>query len=190
MKNQSNIMLIPTNIADVFIVEPKVIDDEFGWCMESFNAEEFGIALGRGISFVQENQAFSNQWTLRGIHYQKEQPQGKLVSVVQGLIFDVVVDTREKSETYGQWFGAELSELNHKQIWLPPGLAHGFLVLSSTAEVLYKVTDYYHPQSEVCLAWNDSEVAIQWPLPDGVHPILSAKDRRGLSLKQLSEHTQ
>jgi dTDP-4-dehydrorhamnose 3,5-epimerase len=190
MKSQFKFTLIPTAIADVFIIEPKIIDDEFGWHMESFDAQELKVALGCDVSFVQENQSLSNQWTLHGMHYQKDRPQGKLVSVIQGLIFDVVVDVREKSATYGKWFGLELSAENHKQIWAPPGLAHGFLTLSSTAEILYKTTDYYHPQSEICLAWDDLDVAISWPLPNGIHPILSAKDRQGQSLKRLVGNTK
>ena len=177
----------PTQIADVLVIEPKVLGDESNWFMESFNAGDLAVAIGSDVKFVQDNQSFSRQWTLRGLHYQMEHPQGKLVYVVQGSIFDVVVDMRKNSTTYGQWIGFELSAENHKKIWIPSGLAHGCLVLSSTAELIYKTTDYYHQPSEVCLAWDDVEVGINWPIPDGIEPIMSAKDRRGLSLKQLAD---
>jgi len=175
-----------TQIADVLVIEPKVLGEESGWFMEVFNAQELSTALGSNVKFVQDNQSFSKQWTLRGMHYQTEHPQGKLVLAVQGSVFDVVVDVRKNSATYGQWVGVELSAENHKQMWIPPGLAHGFLVLSSSAEILYKTTAYYHPQSEVCLAWDDLRVGINWPLPDGIKPIMSAKDERGLLLNQLA----
>jgi len=133
------------------------------------------------VEFVQDNHSFSRQWTLRGLHYQMEKTQGKLVRVVSGSVFDVVVDLRKNSATFGQWAGVELSAQNHKQLWVPPGFAHGFLVLSETAEFLYKTTDYYHPQSEVCLAWDDPTVGIVWPLKAGQSPNLNAKDLAGLS---------
>ena len=174
-----------TQIEVVLVIEPKVLGDESSWFMELFNAQDLSAAIGSDIKFVQDNQSFSKQWTLRGMHFQTEHPQGKLVRVLQGTVFDVVVDVRKNSATYGKWDGYELSAENHKQLYIPPGLAHGFLVLSPTAEILYKTTDYYHPQSEVCLAWNDSEVGISWPLPNGVQPILSAKDLQGMSLMQL-----
>lgn len=179
----------PTQIADVLIIEPKVLGDKSSWFMESFNAGDLAAVIGSAVKFVQDNQSFSKQWTLRGMHFQTEHPQGKLVRVVQGTVFDVVVDIRKNSATYGQWVGVDLSAENHKQMWVPPGLAHGFLVLSHTADILYKTTDYYHSQSEVCLAWNDSEVGISWPLPDSVAPILSAKDGSGLSLNELVGNT-
>jgi dTDP-4-dehydrorhamnose 3,5-epimerase len=175
------LLVTPTQIHDVLIIESKVFGDERGWFTESFNAQDFSIATGLDIQFVQDNHSFSRQWTLRGLHYQLEQTQGKLVRVVSGSAFDVVVDIRKDSSTYGQWVGVELSANNHKQMWVPPGLAHGFLVLSETAEFLYKATDYYHPQSEACLSWNDLRVGIKWPLPPGVTPNMNAKDSAGLS---------
>lgn len=179
--NPSNLQLTPTEIHDVFVIEPKVYGDERGWFTESFNAIEFSKAIGLDINFVQDNHSLSRQWALRGLHYQLEQPQGKLVRVVAGIVFDVVVDIRKDSLSYGKWVGVELSAQNHKQLWIPPGLAHGFLTLSETAEFLYKTTDYYHPQSEVCLAWNDPTIGIEWPLPVGILPKMNAKDAAGLS---------
>jgi dTDP-4-dehydrorhamnose 3,5-epimerase len=177
----SKLLVTPTNIHDLLIIEPKVFGDHRGWFTESFNAQDFSIATGLDIQFVQDNHSFSRQWTLRGLHYQLEQAQGKLVRVISGSVFDVVVDIRKDSSSYGQSVGVELSAKNHKQMWVPPRLAHGFLVLSETAEVLYKTTDYYHPQSEVCLSWNDLTVGIEWPLPPGVTPNMNAKDSAGLS---------
>jgi len=171
----------PTTIHDVFILEPKVFGDERGWFTESFNAKDFSDAIGLNVEFVQDNHSFSRQWTLRGLHYQMEQTQGKLVRVVAGSVFDVVVDIRKDSPTYGKWAGVELSAENHRQMWIPEKLAHGFLVLSENAEFLYKTTDYYHPQSEACLAWNDASIDIKWPLPVGVQPNMNAKDAAGLS---------
>jgi dTDP-4-dehydrorhamnose 3,5-epimerase len=177
MNSSVKFTVTPTQIADALVIEPRVLGDESGWFMESFNSRGLASAIGSDVKFVQDNQSFSKQWTLRGMHFQTEHPQGKLVSVIQGgVIFDVVVDVRKNSATYGQWIGVELSAENHQQMWIPPGLAHDFLVTSPAAEILYKTTDYYHPQSEVCLAWDDSEVNIHRPLPDGVLPILSAKD--------------
>jgi dTDP-4-dehydrorhamnose 3,5-epimerase len=176
----SKLQVTPTAINDVLIIEPKVFGDERGWFAESFNAQDFSAATGLNVGFVQDNHSFSNQWTLRGLHYQLEQAQGKLVRVVAGSVFDVAVDIRKDSPTYGKWAGIELSAHNHKQMWIPAGLAHGFLVLSETAEFLYKTTDYYHPQSEVCLAWNDPAVGIEWPLSLGTMPNMNAKDSAGL----------
>ena len=177
----AKLQVTPTDIHDVLVIEPKVLGDERGWFTESFNAQDFSQATGLVIDFVQDNHSFSKQWTLRGLHYQLQQAQGKLVRVVAGSVFDVVVDIRKASPTYGRWVSLELSAQNHRQLWIPAGLAHGFLVLSETAEFLYKTTDYYHPQSEVCLAWNDPTVAIEWPLPKGVLPNVNAKDAVGLS---------
>jgi len=177
----SKILVTPTTIHDVLLIEPKVFGDERGWFAESFNAQDFAAATGLNVDFVQDNHSFSRQWTLRGLHYQLEQTQGKLVRVVAGCVFDVVVDIRKDSPTYGKWVGVELSAQNHKQMWIPAGLAHGFLVLSETAEFLYKTTDYYHPQSEACLVWNDSTIGIKWPLPPGIMPNMNAKDSAGLS---------
>ncbi len=177
----SKLQITSTAIHDVLIVESKVFGDERGWFTESFNALDFAAATGLDVQFVQDNHSFSRQWTLRGLHYQLEQTQGKLVRVVVGSVFDVVVDIRKDSPTYGKSVGVELSAQNHKQLWIPEKLAHGFLVLSETAEFLYKTTDYYHPQSEVCLAWNDPTVGIEWPLPSGIQPNMNAKDMTGLS---------
>jgi len=173
--------LTATEIHDVYIVEPNVFGDERGWFTESFNAQDFSQAIGLDVEFVQDNHSFSRQWTLRGLHYQLEQTQGKLVRVVAGSVFDAIVDIRKDSPSYGKWAGVELSAQNHKQLWIPAGLAHGFMVLSETAQFLYKTTDYYHPQSEACLAWNDSTVGIEWPLPSGILPNMNAKDAAGLS---------
>lgn len=175
------ILVTPTSIDGVLIIKPTVFGDERGWFTESFNAQDFSAATGLDIKFVQDNHSFSRQWTLRGLHYQLRQPQGKLVRVVQGSVFDVAVDIRTGSPTYGNWVGIELSDQNHQQLWIPAGLAHGFLVLSETAEFLYKTTDYYHPESEACLAWNDRTVGIDWPLPADIVPNMNAKDTAGLS---------
>ena len=170
----------PTAIPDVLIIESKVFGDARGFFYESFNQKAFNEATGTNLQFVQDNHSRSSKGVLRGLHYQIQQPQGKLVRVVRGAVFDVAVDIRKASPTFGKWVGAELSEENHRQMWVPPGFAHGFLVLSETAEFLYKTTDYYAPEFERCIAWNDSAVGIQWPV-DAV-PQLSAKDRLGKSL--------
>ena len=180
MPSTSKITITQTAIHDVFVVEPKVFGDERGWFTESFNAIDFATATGLDVEFAQDNHSFSRQWTLRGLHYQLEQTQGKLVRVLAGSVYDVAVDIRKDSPTYGKWVGVELSAQNHKQLWIPARLAHGFLVLSETAEFLYKTTDYYHPQSAACLAWNDPTVGIEWPIPDGVIPNMNAKDAAGL----------
>ena len=170
----------PTAIHDVFVIEPRVFGDERGWFTESFNAQDFASTIQGGYGFVQDNHSFSRQWTLRGLHYQMEKTQGKLVRVVSGAVFDVAVDIRTQSPTYGKWAGVELSAENHRQMWIPPGLAHGFLVLTPTAGFLYKTTDYYDPTSEVCLAWDDPAIGIDWPLPEGVAPNMHVKDLSGL----------
>ncbi len=170
----------PTAIADVLIIEPKVFGDARGFFYESFNQKAFNQATGTHHQFVQDNHSRSARGVLRGLHYQIKQPQGKLVRVVRGAVFDVAVDIRKSSPTFGQWVGVELSEENHRQLWVPPGFAHGFLVLSDAADFQYKTTDYYAPQHERCLAWDDPAIEIQWPLTAG--PSLSAKDLQGLSL--------
>lgn len=185
MTSHSKLAKMPTLIHDVFVLESKVLGDERGWFTESFNAHDFASAIECDYEFVQDNHSFSRQWTLRGLHYQLEQTQGKLVRVVAGSVFDVAVDIRKESPTYGKWVGVELSAENNKQMWIPPGLAHGFLVLTPTAEFLYKTTDYYDPTSEACLAWNDPSVGIKWPLPEGVSPNMNAKDLAGLSWDQV-----
>jgi len=172
----------PTAIADVLIIEPKVFGDQRGFFLESFNQRAFNAATGTDFNFVQDNHSRSAKNVLRGLHYQVGQPQGKLVRVVRGAVFDVAVDIRPASPTFGKWFGLELSEENHRQLWVPPGLAHGFLVLSDSAEFLYKTTDYYAPEQERCIVWNDSTLGITWPLKGGA-PLLSGKDAAGLSFQ-------
>ena len=164
-------------IPEVLLIEPKVFGDARGFFLESFNARAFQETTGLTVCFVQDNQSRSAAGVLRGLHYQIRQPQGKLVRVVRGSVFDVAVDMRRQSPTFGQWVGAELSEENYRQMWIPPGFAHGFLVLSESADFLYKTTDYYDPTSERTLAWNDPTVGVDWPLRDP--PSLSAKDRDG-----------
>lgn len=171
---------IDTAIPDVKILEPQVFGDERGFFMETFRADEFAKVTG-AKPFVQDNHSKSVQGILRGLHYQQEQTQGKLVRVVAGSVFDVAVDIREGSPTLGQWVGVELSAENKRQLWVPEGFAHGFYVMTESAEFVYKCTDYYHPASEVSLAWNDPEVAIEWPLVAGKPPALSVKDEAGLS---------
>jgi len=171
----------PTAIPEVLIIEPKVFGDNRGWFTESFNANDFAKATGLDVQFVQDNHSLSRQWTLRGMHYQLKHTQGKLVRVTAGSAFDVAVDMRKDSSTFSKWVGLELSSENHKQVWVPPGFAHGFLVLSETAEFLYKTTDYYDPSSEVCLSWCDPTVRIDWPIPLGKQALLNAKDAAGLA---------
>jgi dTDP-4-dehydrorhamnose 3,5-epimerase len=174
----------PTAIADVLLIEPKVFGDARGFFFESFNARSFAQATGLDVHFVQDNHSKSARHVLRGMHFQRTQPQGKLVRVVAGEVFDVAVDIRPESATFGLWVGEILSGDNHRQLWIPPGLAHGFLVLSETAEFVYKTTDYYAPQCEGCLAWDDPTVGIDWPLA-GASPSLSVKDTQGKALSQL-----
>jgi len=174
------IIATPTRIPDVLIIEPRVFGDDRGWFFESFNEKDFSAAVGRDISFVQDNHSSSKQGVLRGLHYQMEQTQGKLVRVCRGSVFDVAVDLRQSSKTYGQWVGVELSAENNKQLWVPEGLAHGFLVLSEEAEFLYKTTDYWHAASEQCIAWNDPDLGIEWP-KIGMDPMLNPKDTAGKS---------
>ena len=170
----------PTSIPDVLVIEPKVFGDARGFFYESFNQKAFNDATGLNLNFVQDNHSRSSKGVLRGLHYQIQQPQGKLVRVVRGAVFDVAVDIRKSSATFGQWVGMELSEENHKQLWIPAGFAHGFMVTSESAEFLYKTTDYYAPEHERCIAWDDPDIGIQWPLT--TKPSLSAKDQQGLSL--------
>ncbi len=165
-------------IPDVLLIEPKVFGDDRGFFYESFNERNFQNATGLDLKFVQDNHSKSAKGVLRGLHYQVEQPQGKLVRVVAGEVFDVAVDIRPGSPTYGKWVGEILSGDNKRQLWVPQGLAHGFLVLSDSAEFLYKTTDYYAPVHERAIAWNDPTLAIQWPLK-GTTPLLSVKDSAG-----------
>lgn len=171
----------PTALPEVLVIEPKVFGDARGFFFESFNGKAFDQAVGRHVEFVQDNHSRSAKGVLRGLHYQIRQPQGKLVRVVQGAVFDVAVDIRRSSPTFGQWTGVELTEDNHKQLWVPAGFAHGFFVLSESADFLYKTTDYYAPSQERCICWDDRSIGIAWP-EIGMNPILSAKDAEGVSL--------
>lgn len=169
-------IVTPTAIDGVLVLEPKVFGDERGFFLESFNQRSFDQAAGAGFTFVQDNHSRSAKGVLRGLHYQEgEHAQGKLVRVAQGSVFDVAVDIRPASPTFGRWFGVELTAANQKQLWIPPGLAHGFVVLSDSADFLYKATGYYAPAAERSLRWNDPEIGIDWPLA-GESPLLSAKD--------------
>lgn len=170
----------PTILPEVLIIEPKVFGDARGFFFESFNERAFHQATGLAANFVQDNHSRSAQWVLRGLHFQLKQPQGKLVRVVRGSVFDVAVDLRRSSPTFGRWVGVELSESNHRQLWIPPGFGHGFLVTSESADFLYKTTDYYAPEHERCIAWNDPAIGIEWPL--AAPPVLSGKDQQGQSL--------
>jgi len=167
----------PLAIPDVILLQSKVFGDDRGFFFESFNQAKFEAAIGRQVTFVQDNHSRSNKNVLRGLHYQIHQPQGKLVRVVQGEVFDVAVDIRKSSPTFGQWVGGILSADNKRQMWVPEGFAHGFVVLSNTADVLYKATGYYSPKHERCIFWDDPDIAIKWPIEQG--PILSAKDQEG-----------
>jgi len=170
-----------TKLEGVLILEPKVFGDERGFFMESFNQRVFDDAVGQHIEFVQDNHSRSTKGVLRGLHYQLQQPQGKLVRVTRGAVFDVAVDIRKSSPTFGQWVGIELSENNHRQLWIPPGFAHGFVVMSDSADFLYKASNYYAPAHERCILWNDLTLAIDWP-DTGKAPALSAKDSAGCAL--------
>lgn len=173
--------VVETSIPDVLIIEPKVFGDERGFFYESFNAAAFEAATGLERQFVQDNHSKSQRGVLRGLHYQIQQPQGKLVRVVAGEVFDVAVDLRKSSPSFGRWFGTHLSAQNQRQLWIPEGFAHGFVVLSESAEFLYKTTDYYAPEHERSLLWNDPELGIQWPFDEA--PQLSAKDQAGKLLR-------
>ncbi|MEZ5605713.1 MAG: dTDP-4-dehydrorhamnose 3,5-epimerase [Burkholderiaceae bacterium] len=177
---------LPTALEGVLILEPAVFGDARGFFMESYNRRRFAAATGLDVDFVQDNHSRSTRGVLRGLHYQLRQPQGKLVRVTQGAVFDVAVDIRPGSPSFGRWVGVELTADNHRQLWVPPGLAHGFVVLSDSADFLYKTTDYYAPEHERCIAWDDPAIGIDWPLAaHGIDaPLLSAKDRAGLPLAQ------
>ncbi|KPJ88033.1 MAG: dTDP-4-dehydrorhamnose 3,5-epimerase [Gammaproteobacteria bacterium SG8_11] len=173
--------VIPTKIPEVLILEPQIYKDGRGFFQESYNKKIFQDLTGIDVEFVQDNHSRSEKGVLRGLHYQIQQPQGKLVRVVRGAVFDVAVDIRKSSPTFGQWIGVELSEDNHRQFWVPAGFAHGFLVLSDSAEFLYKTTDYYAPEHERCIVWNDPNIGIEWPIAG--EPQLSSKDKEGLLLQ-------
>jgi dTDP-4-dehydrorhamnose 3,5-epimerase len=173
---------IPTSIPDVLIIEPKVFGDARGFFYESYNQNKFEQLIGRSVDFVQDNHSRSAQHVLRGLHYQVKQTQGKLVRVTAGEVFDIAVDIRQSSPTFGQSVGLKLSAENKRMLWIPEGFAHGFVVLSENAEFLYKATDYWAPEHERCIVWNDAELAIDWPL--SATPLLSAKDAAGKSLRE------
>jgi dTDP-4-dehydrorhamnose 3,5-epimerase len=174
----------PLKIPDIVLIEPKVFGDERGYFFESFNQAAFNQAIGYEVQFVQDNHSKSQKGVLRGLHYQlPPKAQGKLVRAVQGEVFDVAVDIRKDSPTFGQWVGVILSAENKRQLWIPAGFAHGFITLSETAELLYKTTDYYAPEYERCIAWNDPEIGINWPLDQT--PVLSDKDQQGVSLESI-----
>lgn len=169
-------------IQDVILLEPRVFKDDRGYFFESYNQRAFENMVGRNVQFVQDNQSRSVRNVIRGLHYQVKRPQGKLVRVVRGEIFDVAVDIRRSSPNFGKWVGEHLSESNRKQMWIPEGFAHGFVVLSEDAEVLYKTTDYWSPENERCIAWDDSLINIDWRI--SAEPIVSIKDKAGLTLSQ------
>jgi dTDP-4-dehydrorhamnose 3,5-epimerase len=174
--------IIPSALPEVLVIEPRVFGDERGFFFESYNRKAFAAVIGMDVDFVQDNHSRSAKNVLRGLHYQVEQAQGKLVRVVAGEVFDVAVDIRKASPNFGKWVGAHLSADNKRMMWVPPGFAHGFLVLADATEFLYKTTDYYAPQHERCIAWDDPDIGVAWPLQG--EPTLSAKDREG---KRLSE---
>ncbi len=173
--------IISTNIPEILIIEPQIFGDDRGFFFESFNQQKFTDKTGVTLNFVQDNHSRSIKNVLRGLHYQISQPQGKLIRVISGNIFDVAVDIRKNSPTFGQWVGCILNAENKRQLWIPPGFAHGFLVLSENTEVLYKTTDYYAPKSERCIIWNDPDINIDWQLTE--NPVLSPKDLQGKLLK-------
>lgn len=176
-------LVTPTAIPDVLVLEPRVYGDERGFFFESYNRRVFREATGRDVDFVQDNHSRSARHVLRGMHYQIRQPQGKLVRVTAGEVFDAVVDLRQSSPTFGKWVGVTLSATNHRMLWVPEGFAHGFVVTSESAEFLYKTTDYYAPEHERSLLWNDPAVGIDWPL-GGAQPLLKPKDAAGLPLAE------
>jgi len=176
------VKITQTELPGVVIIEPKVFGDERGFFLETFQAERYGALAGISARFVQDNHSRSRRGVLRGLHAQKQQPQGKLVRAARGEIFDVAADIDPRSPTFGRWVGVTLSDTNHRQLWIPPGYAHGFVVLSEIADFEYKCTDYYHPQSETGVIWNDPDLAIDWPIKE---PTLSEKDKRLPTLASL-----
>jgi dTDP-4-dehydrorhamnose 3,5-epimerase len=175
--------VIRTALPELLLIEPRLFGDERGFFFESFNQKRFDEAVGRPVTFVQDNHSRSARGVLRGLHYQQPRAQGKLVRVIAGAVFDVAVDLRRASPTFGQWVGETLSADNKRQLWIPAGFAHGFLVLSDSAECLYKTTDYWYPEDEHCIRWDDPDLAIEWPLA-GAAPLLSAKDAAGKALRE------
>lgn len=183
----TNLTVTQTPLAGVLIITPRVFGDERGFFMESYNSAAFDAAIGEPVAFCQDNHSKSAHNVLRGLHYQTRNPQGKLVRVTRGEVFDVVVDIRRESPSFGKWIGVPLSEANHRQLWIPPGLAHGFYVTSPAAEFQYKVTAPYDPASERSLLWNDPAIGIDWPIAPGATPILSAKDMAGHSFIEFTQ---
>lgn len=181
----AKIKVTPCGIEGLYVVEPEVFGDERGYFVETYNQKEFAEA-GLDMEFVQDNQSMSRKGVLRGLHFQKKFPQGKLVRVLSGEVFDVAVDIRKGSDTYGQWFGVILSDENKKQFYVSEGFAHGFLVLSDTAVFAYKCTEFYHPEDEGGIRWDDPDIGIEWPLKDGMEIILSEKDKVHAGIKELS----
>ena len=179
----SKIKVTKCDIEGLFVIEPTVFGDNRGYFMETYNRNDFHEE-GLDMVFVQDNQSMSTKGVLRGLHFQKEFPQGKLVRVVRGTVFDVAVDLRQNSKTYGKWFGVELSAENKKQFYISEGFAHGFVVLSDEAEFVYKCTDFYHPNDEGGVLWNDPDIGIKWPIREGVEPVLSEKDKMWKGLKE------
>lgn len=177
------ITVTPTAIPEVLIIEPKVFCDDRGYFFESYNEKDLSAAVGYSVTFVQDNHSSSKKGVLRGLHYQMEQTQGKLLRVCYGAVFDVVVDLRKNSTTFGKWVGVELSADNKRQLWVPKGFAHGFLVLSDEADFLYKTTNYWHAPSEQCLLWSDKDINISWPIDSTVSLIINQKDQQGQSFK-------
>ncbi len=177
--------IISTSFPGVLLIEPQVFGDQRGFFLETFNQRSFTQLTQLTPTFVQDNHSRSQQFVLRGLHYQLQHPQGKLLRVVVGEIFDVIVDLRQSSVTFGQWLGVNLSATNFKQLWIPPGFAHGFLVLSEVAEVLYKTTDYHHKEDEYCLIWNDLKVNVAWPILDETQLMISPKDKAGKAFEEI-----
>ncbi|MFJ1212521.1 MULTISPECIES: dTDP-4-dehydrorhamnose 3,5-epimerase [Burkholderia cepacia complex] len=180
------IQVTETALPEVKVIEPKVFGDARGYFYESFNAREFAEQVEPGIAFVQDNHSRSSKGVLRGLHYQVQHAQGKLVRVVEGEVFDVAVDIRKRSPTFGKWVGVVLSADNHRQLWIPPGFAHGFVVLSDAAQFLYKTTDYWFPEHERCIVWDDPEIGIDWPIDAA--PVLAPKDAAGKRLSEAEVH--
>lgn len=184
--NMSKIAVTRCEIEGLCVIEPTVFKDERGFFMETYNQNDFKEE-GLDMMFVQDNQSMSTKGVLRGLHFQKQYPQGKLVRVVRGSVFDVAVDLRKNSKTFGKWFGVELSAENKKQFYIPEGFAHGFLVLSDEAEFVYKCTDFYHPNDEGGLAWNDEEIGVEWPIAEGMELIISEKDQKWKGLTETTK---
>ena len=185
----SKFKFIETKIKDVYIIEPQVFGDNRGYFMETYNYEAFKEA-GLDMKFVQDNQSCSKRGVLRGLHFQKSYPQGKLVRVIKGKVFDVAVDLRKSSETYGKWVGVTLTDENKRQFYIPEGFAHGFLVLSDIAEFVYKCTDFYHPEDDSGIIWNDKDIGIDWPIESDMEILLSEKDKNQQTFKFYTEITE